>query len=69
MPGIVSLKKEFDRVLNTMPQREADIIRLFFGVNGKHTHTLGEIGEEFNLTRENEIMQIPGCYYSNLFWG
>ena len=52
-----SLRKEIDRALNTLTQREADIIRLFFGVNGKHEHTLGEIGEEFNLTRER-IRQI-----------
>ncbi len=37
--------------------READIIRLYFGLTGKHTHTLEEIGEEFNLTRER-IRQI-----------
>jgi RNA polymerase primary sigma factor len=52
-----SLRKEIDRALNTLTRREADIIRLYFGVNGKHTHSLGEIGEEFNLTRER-IRQI-----------
>jgi len=52
-----SLRKEIDRALNTLTQREADIIRLFFGVNGKKEHTLEEIGEEFNLTRER-IRQI-----------
>ena len=52
-----SLRIEIDRVLNTLTRREADIIRLFFGVNGKHEHTLGEIGEELNLTRER-IRQI-----------
>jgi RNA polymerase primary sigma factor len=52
-----SLRKEIDRALNTLTIREADIIRLFFGVNRKHTHSLGEIGEEFNLTRER-VRQI-----------
>jgi RNA polymerase primary sigma factor len=52
-----SLKKEIDRALNTLTRREADIIRLFFGVNGKQEHTLGEISEEFNLSRER-IRQI-----------
>ena len=52
-----SLRKEIDRVLDTLTRREADIIRLYFGVNGKHAHTLGEIGEEFNLTRER-VRQI-----------
>jgi RNA polymerase primary sigma factor len=52
-----SLRREIERVLNTLTRREADIIRLFFGLNGKHTHTLEEIGEEFNLTRER-VRQI-----------
>ncbi len=52
-----SLRKEIERALNTLTRREADIIRLYFGLNGKHTHTLEEIGEEFNLTRER-IRQI-----------
>jgi RNA polymerase primary sigma factor len=54
---IDSLRKEIDRALNTLTQREADIIRLYFGVNGKNMHSLGEIGEEFNLTRER-VRQI-----------
>jgi RNA polymerase primary sigma factor len=52
-----SLRKEIERALNTLTRREADIIRLFYGVDGKHEHTLGEISEEFNLTRER-IRQI-----------
>jgi RNA polymerase primary sigma factor len=52
-----SLRKEIERALNTLTRREADIIRLYFGLTGKHTHTLEEIGEKFNLTRER-IRQI-----------
>jgi RNA polymerase primary sigma factor len=52
-----SLRKEIERVLNKLTPREAEIIRLFFGVNGKQEHTLGEISEEFNLSRER-IRQI-----------
>ena len=52
-----SLRKEIERVLNTLTRREADIIRLYFGLIDKHTHTLEEIGEEFNLTRER-VRQI-----------
>jgi RNA polymerase primary sigma factor len=52
-----SLSKEIERALNTLTRREADIIRLYFGLNGKHTHTLEEIGEKFNLTRER-VRQI-----------
>jgi len=52
-----SLRKEIERALNTLTRREADIIRLYFGLNGKHMHRLGEISEEFNITRER-IRQI-----------
>jgi RNA polymerase primary sigma factor len=52
-----SLKKEIERALIKLTPREADIVRLFFGVNGKHEHTLTEIGEEFNLTNER-VRQI-----------
>jgi RNA polymerase primary sigma factor len=40
-----------------LTQREADIIRLCFGLKGKNTHTLKEIGEDFNLIRER-VRQI-----------
>ena len=52
-----SLRKEIERALNTLTRREADIIRLYFGLNGKHMHRLDEISEEFNITRER-IRQI-----------
>ena len=37
--------------------READIVRMYYGLNGKHPHTLEEIGEQFDLTRER-VRQI-----------
>jgi RNA polymerase primary sigma factor len=52
-----SLRREIERALSTLTHREANIIRLYFGLNGKHAHTLEEIGEEFNLTRER-VRQI-----------
>ncbi len=52
-----SLRKEIERALNKLTPIEADIIRFLFGLNGKNTHSLTEIGEEFNLTRER-IRQI-----------
>ncbi len=52
-----SLCEEIERVLSTLTYREANIIRLYFGLNGKHQHTLEEIGEKFNLTRER-VRQI-----------
>ncbi len=52
-----SLSKDIEWALNTLTQREANIIRLTFGLNGEHVHTLGEIGEKYNLTRER-VRQI-----------
>ncbi len=52
-----SLRKEIERALSTLSLREANIIRLYFGLNGKHPHTLEEIGEELSLTRER-VRQI-----------
>lgn len=52
-----SLRKEIDRAISTLTQREADIIRLYFGLTGSHPLTLEEIGEKFDLTRER-VRQI-----------
>jgi RNA polymerase primary sigma factor len=52
-----SLKKEVERILLTLTEREADVIRLYFGLEGGHALTLEEIGEKFNLTRER-VRQI-----------
>jgi RNA polymerase primary sigma factor len=54
---IDSLKKEVQRALSTLTQREADVISFYFGLNGDHAMTLEEIGEKFNLTRER-VRQI-----------
>ena len=53
----VSLRKEIDRAISTLTQREADVVRLYFGLNGGHPMTLEEIGEKFDLTRER-VRQI-----------
>jgi RNA polymerase primary sigma factor len=52
-----SLRKEIERALKKLTSREADIIRFYFGLNGKYTHTLTEISEEFSLTIER-VRQI-----------
>ncbi len=52
-----SLRREIERAISTLPQREADVIRLYFGLEGKHPMTLEEIGEKFDLTRER-VRQI-----------
>ncbi len=52
-----SLKKEVREALNTLSDREAQVIRLYFGLDQEHSLTLEEIGEKFNLTRER-VRQI-----------
>jgi RNA polymerase sigma factor (sigma-70 family) len=52
-----SLRKEVQRALSTLTQREADVVTYYFGLNGAHVMTLEEIGEKFNLTRER-VRQI-----------
>jgi len=51
-----SLAKEIDRALDTLSQREKEIIQMFFGI-GDSEKTLEEIGDRFNLTRER-VRQI-----------
>ncbi|MHB1050132.1 MAG: sigma-70 family RNA polymerase sigma factor [Bacteroidota bacterium] len=52
-----SLKEEVKRALATLSEREAEVIRLYFGLQKEHSLTLEEIGEKFNLTRER-VRQI-----------
>ncbi len=52
-----SLRKEIDRAVSTLTPREADVVRLYFGLGGSHPMTLEEIGEKFDLTRER-VRQI-----------
>ncbi len=52
-----SLGREINRVLSSLSAREADIIRLYFGLSSQHPMTLEEIGEKFDLTRER-VRQI-----------
>jgi RNA polymerase primary sigma factor len=52
-----SLKSEIQRALSTLSDREAEVIKLYFGLNKEHSMTLEEIGERFNLTRER-VRQI-----------
>jgi len=54
---IKSLHEEIERVLKTLSNREADVVRMYFGLDGNHAMTLEEIGERFGLTRER-VRQI-----------
>ncbi|MCQ2133017.1 MAG: RNA polymerase sigma factor RpoD/SigA [Bacteroidaceae bacterium] len=51
-----SLQKEIDRALDSLSEREKDIICMFFGI-GQPEQTLEEIGRKFDLTRER-VRQI-----------
>jgi RNA polymerase primary sigma factor len=52
-----SLRNEVADILSTLDEREAEVIRLSFGIGSNQKATLEEIGERFNLTRER-IRQI-----------
>ena len=52
-----SLKQEIKNILSELPEREAEVLRLYFGLDGEYAMTLEEIGEKFNLTRER-VRQI-----------
>jgi RNA polymerase primary sigma factor len=52
-----SLRVEIERALETLTPREADVIRLYFGLGEQQPMTLEEIGETFDLTRER-VRQI-----------
>jgi len=52
-----SLKKEVADILSILDKREAEVIRLSFGIGSNQRATLEEIGEKFNLTRER-IRQV-----------
>lgn len=51
------LKIEIEIALDTLTPREAEVIELYFGLNGELSLTLEEIGNRFNLTRER-VRQI-----------
>ena len=52
-----SLRTEIERALETLTPREADVVRLYFGLGNQHPMALEEIGETFDLTRER-VRQI-----------
>ena len=52
-----SLRKDIERSLKTLTMREGEVVRLYFGLNGKYPLTLEEIGDQFDLTRER-VRQI-----------
>jgi RNA polymerase primary sigma factor len=52
-----NVRDEMANILKTLPPRQEKVIRLRFGIGCEREHTLEEIGQEFDLTRER-IRQI-----------
>ena len=52
-----SLRKEIERSLNTLTDRQCDVIKLYFGIGIEHPMSLEDIGDKFGLTRER-VRQI-----------
>ena len=47
-----SLTTEINRALETLPEKEAEVIQMFYGINKKSPSSLSEIGLKFDLSRE-----------------
>lgn len=52
-----SLSMEITRSLNTLTERQKEVVRYFFGIGVDHALSLEDIGERYNLTRER-VRQI-----------
>jgi RNA polymerase primary sigma factor len=52
-----NMAKRIQKVLSTLDKREEKILRMRFGIGEKHDHTLEEVGQDFDLSRER-IRQI-----------
>ena len=52
-----SLRREIERSLSTLSERQCDVIKLYFGIWIEHLMSLEDIGERFGLTRER-VRQI-----------
>ena len=59
------LKEQLSEIIATLTEREQKIIRLRFGIGGGRPHTLEEVGNEFDVTRER-IRQIEAKALSKL---
>jgi RNA polymerase primary sigma factor len=63
MPGpesnfvLESLRKDIERSLTALTPRECDVVKLFYGLEGRAPMSLDEIGDRFDLTRER-VRQI-----------
>ena len=57
--GSILLREQIDELLNTMTDRERQVLELRFGLHDGKTRTLEEVGKHFDVTRER-IRQIEG---------
>ncbi len=60
-----SLRVEIERSLNTLTERQKDVIKLYFGIGVPNQLSLEDIGEHFGLTRER-VRQIKDKAISKL---
>jgi RNA polymerase primary sigma factor len=51
------MREDIDGVLSTLSTKEADVLKLRYGLNGQKAMSLQEVGDEFKLTKER-IRQI-----------
>ena len=54
---VESLRAEINRSLATLTERESEVIKMFYGIDGYREISLEEIGAKFDLTRER-VRQI-----------
>jgi RNA polymerase primary sigma factor len=52
-----SLQKEINRVISTLSEKERDVLKYYYGLDGGPAHTLEDISEKIGLTRER-VRQI-----------
>ncbi|MCC7492923.1 MAG: RNA polymerase sigma factor RpoD [Fimbriimonadaceae bacterium] len=57
MASNMVLREQLDAVLNTLSQRERDVLRMRYGLDDGWPRTLEEVGQHFEVTRER-IRQI-----------
>ena len=55
----ISLREEIEKTLDTLSEREKEVVKLYFGIGKETAHTLEEIGLHFNVCRER-VRQIKG---------
>lgn len=63
--AFILMRDKISLVLDSLPEREARIIKMRFGLDGNNISTLDDVGREFNITRER-VRQIESKIMSKL---